>query len=78
MDDSADEEVRCRGKIIEEESSSQKLDTYRKNNSIVTSTMMKGKTKEEEILRVLGAPVVDLWELRRLALTQGGLLNGES
>jgi len=39
---------------------------------------MKAKTKEEEILRILGAPVVDLWKLREFALTEGGLVNGES
>ena len=34
--------------------------------------------KAEEIRRVLSEPVVDLWKLRELALTEGGLVNGES
>ena len=34
-------------------------------------------TKEEEILRLLNAPVVDLWKLREYALSTGGLVNGK-
>jgi hypothetical protein len=34
--------------------------------------------KAEEIRRVLSEPVVDLWKLRELALTEGGLVNGKS
>ena len=33
--------------------------------------------KAEEIRRVLSEPVVDLWKLRELALTEGGLVNGK-
>ena len=33
--------------------------------------------KAEEIRRVLSEPVVDLWKLRELALTEGGLVNGQ-
>lgn len=33
--------------------------------------------KAEEIRRVLFEPEVDLWKLRELALTEGGLVNGE-
>ena len=32
--------------------------------------------KAEEIRRVLSEPVVDLWKLRELALSEGGLVNG--
>lgn len=32
--------------------------------------------KAEEIRRVLSEPAVDLWKLRDLALTEGGLVNG--
>lgn len=34
--------------------------------------------KELQIQRLLASPVVDLWKLREHALTEGGLLNGES
>ena len=34
-------------------------------------------TKADEIGRVLAEPVVDLWKLRELALTEGGLVNGK-
>lgn len=34
--------------------------------------------KAEEIRRILSEPVVDLWKLRELALTEGGLVNGKS
>ena len=33
--------------------------------------------KAEEIRRILSEPVVDLWKLRELALTEGGLVNGK-
>ena len=39
-----------------------------------SSAMMSSKA--EEIGRVLSEPVVDLWRLRELALTDGGLVNG--
>ncbi len=34
--------------------------------------------KAEEIRRILSEPVVDLWKLREMALTEGGLVNGKS
>ena len=34
-------------------------------------------SKADEIGRVLSEPVVDLWKLRELALTEGGLVNGK-
>ena len=34
--------------------------------------------KAHEINLVLLEPTVDLWKLRRLALTEGGLVNGAS
>jgi hypothetical protein len=34
------------------------------------------KGKAEEIYLVLAEPEVDLWKLRELALTEGGLVNG--
>jgi hypothetical protein len=34
-------------------------------------------SKEEEISLVLSEPDVDLWRLRELALSEGGLINGE-
>lgn len=34
-------------------------------------------SKREEILEVLTKPEVDLWKLRELALSEGGLVNGE-
>jgi hypothetical protein len=37
-------------------------------------TMMEAKA--EEIRRILSEPVVDLWKLRELSLTEGGLVNG--
>jgi len=39
----------------------------------ITNTMTN---KAEEIRRILSEPVVDLWKLRELALTEGGLVNG--
>lgn len=39
------------------------------------SAMMS--TKAEEIRRLLSDPVVDLWKLREMALTEGGLVNGQ-
>ena len=38
----------------------------------ITNTM---SNKAEEIRRILSEPVVDLWKLRELALTEGGLVN---
>jgi len=38
----------------------------------ITNTMTN---KAEEIRRILSEPVVDLWKLRELALTEGGLVN---
>lgn len=32
--------------------------------------------KAEEIIQVLSEPQVDLWKLRELALSDGGLVNG--
>ena len=32
--------------------------------------------KAEEIHRVLSAPSIDVWKLRELALTEGGLVDG--
>jgi hypothetical protein len=40
-----------------------------------SSAMMSAKA--EEIGRVLSEPMVDLWKLRELALTEGGLVNGK-
>lgn len=37
---------------------------------------MAFKTKAEEINLVLSEPNVNLWKLRELALTEGGLVNG--
>lgn len=34
------------------------------------------EAKAEEINRVLGEEDVDLWKLRELALSEGGLVNG--
>ena len=39
---------------------------------------MDFKTKAEEINLVLSEPNVNLWKLRELALTEGGLVNGKS
>ena len=39
------------------------------------SAMMSAKA--EEIRRLLSDPVVDLWKLREMALTEGGLVNGQ-
>lgn len=39
-------------------------------------TMAELKAKAEEIYLVLSEPDVDLWKLRELALTEGGLVNG--
>jgi hypothetical protein len=51
-----------------------------KNNKEMSAlgipTAMAAKT--EEIRRILSEPVVDLWKLRELALTEGGLVNGKS
>ena len=33
--------------------------------------------KADEIRQLLSEPVVDLWRLRELASTEGGLVNGE-
>ena len=46
-----------------------------KNNEKMPSAMA---AKTEEIRRILSEPVVDLWKLRELALTEGGLVNGKS
>jgi hypothetical protein len=40
-----------------------------------SSAMMSAKA--DEIGRVLSEPMVDLWKLRQLALTEGGLVNGK-
>lgn len=37
---------------------------------------MSFKTKADEINLVLSEPNVNLWKLRELALTEGGLVNG--
>jgi hypothetical protein len=37
---------------------------------------MDFKSKAEQINLVLSEPDVDLWKLRELALTEGGLVNG--
>lgn len=42
------------------------------------STSPKLADKAEEIRRILSEPTVDLWRLRELASTEGGLVNGES
>ncbi len=41
------------------------------------STLITMTAKTEEIRRILSEPVVDLWKLRELALTEGGLVNGK-
>jgi hypothetical protein len=38
---------------------------------------MDFNSKAEQINLVLSEPDVDLWKLRELALTEGGLVNGE-
>ena len=38
--------------------------------------MVELKGKAEEIYLLLSEPDVDLWKLRELALTEGGLVNG--
>ncbi|KAL7538043.1 hypothetical protein ACHAXR_010136 [Thalassiosira sp. AJA248-18] len=47
------------------------------SSSTTTSTSAPNNTaaKAEEIRRVLSEPTVDLWKLRELALTEGGLVN---
>lgn len=46
-----------------------------KMSAFATPTAMAEKA--EEIRRILSEPVVDLWKLRELALTEGGLVNGK-
>ena len=43
--------------------------------SLSIPTIMTAKA--EEIRRILSEPVVDLWKLRELALSEGGLVNGK-
>ena len=43
----------------------------------VTAAMERLTEKAELINRVLSEPEVDLWKLRELALSDGGLVNGE-
>ena len=38
--------------------------------------MIQLSKKAKEISLVLSAPDIDLWKLRELALTEGGLVNG--
>lgn len=58
---------------------------HTKNSKNSTTTTMVGSTtttkapnKEVEIIRLLATPTVDLWKLRALALSEGGLLNGKA
>lgn len=41
------------------------------------NTIINMTAKAEEIRRILSEPVVDLWKLRELALSEGGLVNGK-
>jgi hypothetical protein len=49
----------------------------------LTSTMKEAVSaaylteKAQEIERVLSGPEIDLWKLRELALSEGGLVNGK-
>lgn len=47
-------------------------------STTTTTTTTKAPNKEVEIIRLLAAPTVDLWKLRALALSEGGLLNGKA
>ena len=50
------------------------------NNNTNTSNNRNSlylKTKAEEIELLLSEPEIDLWKLRKLALTPGGLVNGK-
>ena len=40
--------------------------------------IIRSSKKADEIRQLLSEPVVDLWRLRELASTEGGLVNGES
>ena len=42
--------------------------------SPINSSMANAKA--EQICRIFSEPIVDLWKLRELALTEGGLING--
>lgn len=44
----------------------------------VMSSSERLASKTQEIRRVLSEPTVDLWRLRELALSDGGLVNGRS
>jgi hypothetical protein len=45
--------------------------------SLAVATEIQLAKKAEEIRLVLSGPDVDLWKLRELALTEGGLVNGK-
>ena len=50
----------------------------KKKSSGLTSSSPQLQAKAEEINLVLLQPDVDLWKLRELALSEGGLVNGKS
>jgi hypothetical protein len=39
-------------------------------------TAKRMEEKSRQILAVLNSPEIDLWKLRGLAITEGGLING--
>lgn len=49
-------------------------------NNNINNTMSEHKRqlekKARQIIEVLESPTVDLWKLRGLAISQGGLVNG--
>jgi hypothetical protein len=47
-----------------------------KNGNTDARTAML-QEKADDVQRVLDEPIVDLWLLRELALTEGGLVNGQ-
>ena len=49
----------------------------KKKSSGLTSSSPQLQAKAEEINLVLLQPDVDLWKLRELALSEGGLVNGK-